>query len=81
MSSTHVVQQRASLWHHEPEPIRVRQNTGAKTWEINEDQRYVNKSKSVTMVQCGLEKLLTEELCYKYLSGAQPCLHLSALLL
>lgn len=97
MSSTHVVQQRASLWHLEPVAgmmSRVRWNTGAKTWKINEDQRYVKKSslyeirlsvekepesKSVTTVQCEQIKVVTEELCCKYLSGAQPRLQLSAL--
>lgn len=68
MSSTHVDQQRASLWHYESVVgmmSRVRGNTGAKS----PDQRQE------------WSKLVTEEMCYKYLSGAQPCLQLSALLL
>lgn len=43
--------------------------------------RVKGKSKSVTTVQCGLSEVVSEESCYKYLRGAQPCLQLSALLL
>lgn len=66
MSSTRVVQQRARLWHCEA--------------VVGMMIRVKGKSKSVSD-QCGLSKVVSEESCYKYLCGAQPCLQVSALLL